>query len=267
MLKQVQCEDPRFLEWQGIKRSDPKNMNIACYPYAVADDATVAEYAARPSGKLWRTPTIGDGWGINVKLSGIVTHMTAQTVCEYAEKDGLRRLKDPEITDPLPVASPGHRLVAILYGERNGEFEYHTLREHNGLWSHKFGNSELPSIYDARKQVITDPRQARFYEMQQGPFFFEVPMGGVDLRVSTEMGDILDNIQSQHIRFSEQVEKRRKLNLRCPELARDFRQLSRMTQEKDPFLSKQFALMSELHTTGKPPAGVHMRTGLFRRTI
>lgn len=265
-MNEVQVSrDPRFLRWQTVRVGDPLNLNNTCYAYAVGDDATIENYANRPVGSVMRPPQVGDAFGINEQIYGMVQTMTADRICDLAEKDGLRRLPTPGVGEKLPEASPGHRLVAMFFGRHptTMEYEYHWLRSYEGEWSQKFGHKALPKQVDAEGKLITDPRSAKFYLMQQGPFFFEVPKDGLDLRVRPELGQLIDDIHREHEDMTAQSKKRR-VNLQRPALASKFRRLAGEVAEKDSSLSQKINLLAQLHTTGKPPAGMVLRQGLFK---
>lgn len=257
--------DPRFAAWSTLKPWDPRNMNNTCYAYAVADDATIEAYAQRPVGSVMRPPQVGDAYGVNEQIYGMVSRMSVEKICSLAEKDGLKRLDTPSLTEPLPSPSQGHRLVSMVFGRhpQSQEYEYHWLRGHEQGWTQKFGHKNLPKNLDGAGAVITDPRVAKFYLMQQGPFFFECPSEGIDLRLNKDVGDLLDNIHREHDAMEAQAKKRR-VDLKRPALAQLFKQLARHVATKDPELATQITLLAELHTTGVAPSGMKLRPGLFK---
>ena len=256
-------DDPRFVAWSSVRHSDPINNNVTCYAYAVANDATLQEYAGRSRMKTWRPPQIGDGCGLNFAFYGLVRKPTAEDIVALAIKDGLKPLVMPPKGQPLPKPSPGHRLISIVCtGDNTAYFAYHTLREHEGTWTSKFGQGSIPSVYDLERKVITDPRTANFYSLQKGPYLFEVPEAGIDLRIKPEMGDLLDSILDQQAAMMRQKEKRR-VSVVQPRLASSFRQLASMVSDKDPALAEQLKERAVIHQTGNVPAG-HTRSKSFK---
>lgn len=265
MADALTSTDPRYAQFVALRYSDPRIRNITCYGYGVADDATIEDYAARPMTQVWRPPHVGDAYGINIQTYGLLHRVTAQTVCEFAERDGLRRLPDPGLYGPLPKPSPSHRLVALFYGRRGDRFEYHTLREHEGIWTNKFGSGVKPCIEDQSKKIVTDPRKAMFYNIQEGPFFFEAPEAGIDMRLRPDHGLILDRIHEAHQAFAQAAVKKR-VSLKNTTLARDFDYLATLVSPVNATFAKELDLLRQLHTTGEAPVGLKLRPGVFRPT-